>query len=122
MRFEGTDRALRCVASVYVGRHKLKRALPLLADCGFKTGTGLVVEDNEVDSVPLICEALHDLIVGWDAVPVTFGGERFDEDSVGIVMIRPHDVLVAGAQANRELAHVVSVEPTDWACPNINLV
>ena len=88
VRLERTDRALRCVASVYVGRHKLKRALPLLADRGFKVSTGLVVKDNEVDSVSSICEALHDSIVGWDAVPVAFGGERFYEDRVGIIMIR----------------------------------
>ena len=77
MCFESTDRTFRRVAAVYIRRYKLKRAQPFSADSGFVIGTRLVVEDVEVDGVPAISKALHDPIVGRDAVPVALGGKRF---------------------------------------------
>ena len=74
------------------------------------------------DDVASLLELRHDASVGWDAVAVMFGLKGLDEDGVGVVVVGEHDVLIATARADGEVAHVVSEELADRLDPNMKFV
>ena len=106
MCFERSNCTLSLVATVHVWRDFLMCALPYICD-GFDVGfTGFVVQDLRVDRNAAICEALHDGVVGWDAMVVLFGVEWLYQNNIGRIVVGEHNVLVT---AHR----------TDWVAPKV---
>ena len=68
MRFEGLDGMLRGIATMDVRRYELVFTVPFLGDHMSILGTGLVVEDLELDKVPVRFEVVHDGVVRLDAL------------------------------------------------------
>ena len=74
---------------------------------------GLIVEDLEVNSVAAILEPRHDAVVLRDAVLVVPVLEGFEQNGIGVDMVRQHNAVVAAEGSDREAAHVVCVELAD---------
>ena len=122
MSFEGTDCQLSGVAAVDAWRDKLELADPL-AFYGQLVGLdGLVVEDLEVNSVTDILETRHDAVVRCDVVLVVPGMEVFDQNGIGVNMVRQHNVVVAAAGADGEAAHVICLELDNGLNDNIEFL
>ena len=95
---------------------------PVLLDDASVFGAGFVVEDLGGDGMPTHLEAVHDGIVGGNAVFVLTRLEGGLEDCVGVAVVGDHDVLVAAAGANGEATCVVGVELLDGFHPDVDFV
>ncbi len=76
---------LGSIAMMYVWRDKLVQNLPLVHNGGLEFGTDFIVEDLEINVVPMVGEAAHDGVVGSQLV------------FVGPVDVRGRDNCIAGA-------------------------
>ena len=84
--------------------------MPTLGDAVDVCSTGFIVEDLCVDFEATRFETFHDDVVCWNAMVIRLGLEGLDEDDVGGVMVREHDVLVTAQSTDREAAHIVGEE------------
>ena len=57
----------------------------------------------------VILETRHDAVVRRDAVSVVPGLEGFDQNGIGVDMVRQYNVVVATAGADREAAHFICI-------------
>ena len=57
-----------------------------------------------------ILDTRHDSVVIRDAVSVVPRLEGFDQNGIGVDVVRQHNVVVADAVADREAAHAVCVD------------
>jgi len=103
------------------GDEKVLTAPVLLYDASV-FGAGFVVEDLGGDGVPAHLEAVHDGIVGGNAVFVLARLEGGLEDCVGVAVVGDHDVLVVAAGANGEATRVVGVELLDGFHPDVDFI
>ena len=70
MGFKSTDDAFGYILAMEIWWDKLEGAVPLINDGATILGASLIVEDLEVNSVSLIFEAIHDVIVCSNVMPV----------------------------------------------------
>ena len=110
--FEGADGLFRNVAAVDIRRDKLEGAGPVLNDGTAVFGTGLIIEDLEVNDVAFGLETSHDVVVGGKTVAIVTRVKCRDKDGVGVDMVGKHDVSVATSGADGEPTCVISVELT----------
>ena len=110
MSFEGTDCPLSGVVAVDVWRDKLELAVPLALYSHRVCLDSLVIKDLYFNSVDAILETCHDAVVCRDAVSVVPGLERFDQNGIGVNVVRQQNAVFAAAGADGEVAHVICVE------------
>ena len=72
MGFERTDCSFDFVASVHVRRHLLEFAFPDFGDVVKELGTDFVVHELHVNCKSAPFEAVHEVIVCWDTMVITF--------------------------------------------------
>jgi len=70
--FERADCSFGFVASAHVGRHLLEVAFPDFSDVVEEFGTDFVVHELHVDSKSAPLETVHEVIVCWDTMVITF--------------------------------------------------
>ena len=70
--FERADYSFGLVASVHVGRYLLELALPDFGDVVEEFGTDFVVHELHVNCESAPLEAVHEDIVCWDTMMITF--------------------------------------------------
>ncbi len=68
------------------------------------------------------CKTSHDCLVGCNAVAVSLGLEGLLEDEVAIGVESNHDILVAGASSDGEVASVIGEELAERFFYNKDLV
>ncbi len=113
---------LGSIARMYVWRDKLVPNLPLVHNGGLEFGTDFIVEDLEIDNVPMDGEAAHDGVVGGQSVfvgPVNIWGA---EDCISAAVEGNGDVLVAAASLDGESPSVVGVELGKWEVHDVKLI
>ena len=98
--FEGTDHALSNVALVHSRRYLLVFAFSFVGDAVDVGGTGLIIQDVEVEREATCLHAFHDGIVRGYSVCIGLGFEGLNHDSVGANVMCQHDVAVATARFN----------------------
>ena len=119
---ERLDGTFGGVTAVDIGGDEEVLAGPVLLDDASVFGAGFVVEDLGGDGMPTHLEAVHDGIVGGDAVFVLTRLEGGLEDCIGVTVVGDHNVLVAAAGANGEATCVVCVELLDGFHPDVDFV
>ena len=67
-------------------------------------------------------EIMHDGVIGCDTILVFLCLERVDKDSVRVIMLGSHDLLVPTARADRETTGVIGVQFRDWIHPDMHLI
>ena len=72
MGFERTDCLFSFVASVHVRRHFLEFAFPYFGDVVKELGTDFVVHELHVNCKFAPLESVHEVIVCWDTMVITF--------------------------------------------------
>ena len=103
------DCPLSGVAAVDFYRDKLELADPL-AFYGHIIGLpGLIVDDLEVNSVAVILETRHDVVVRRDAVLVVPILEGFDQNVISVNLVCQHNVVVADVGADGGADHAICV-------------
>ena len=119
---DGQEVVLKCadgsfgfVASVDVWGHELKSTI-VGRDGALEGGAGLVIQDVERRGTVNSLEPVVDFGVGRNAMGVMFGGKGSDEDGIGVIVDRHHDVLIATAGAWREPSCVVREDAGDGEC------
>ena len=60
-----------------------------------------------------ILETCHDAVVRRDAVLVLPGMEGFDQNGIGVDVVRQHNVVIDSVGADGEAAHFICVELAD---------
>ena len=100
-----------------VGGYQLVCSQPDVSDVAAGFLAGFVVKYLVVDGVTASLEAVHDAGVGGYAVAVFSCLEGLNKDGVCITVVGHHQVLVAAAGADREVACVVRVEHADGFYP-----
>ncbi len=100
----------------------MEGGVPLEGDCFFISRAGFVIQDLEVNGEPTARQMSHDGVVGCNAVAVTLGLEGLLEDEVAIDVGGNHEILVAGASSDREVASVVGEELAERFCYDKDLV
>jgi len=70
--FERADCSFGFVAPVHVGRHLLEFAFPDFSDVVEEFGTDFVVHELHVNCKSAPLEAVHEAIVCWDTMMITF--------------------------------------------------
>ena len=113
MSFEGADYPLSGVAEVDVWRDKLELTYPIVLYFQLVGLAGLVVEYLDVNSVAAILETRHYAVVRLNALSIVPGLEGFDQNGIGVDVVRQHNVVVAVAGSDRDADHVVCVELAD---------
>ena len=83
---------------------------PLLGDDKLVGGAGLVVMHLEVNGETPELEAMHNAVVGCDAVAVVLGLRGFYEDHIIVRMVCQHNIVAVTARADGGATHVVRVE------------
>ncbi len=86
--------ALGSITRMYVRRDKLVANLPLVHNGGLEFGADFIVEDLEINVVPMIGEAVHDGAIGGQLVFVRPVNIRGTEDCVAAAVEGNGDVLV----------------------------
>ena len=69
-----------------------------------------------------ILETRHDAVVRRDVVSVLPGLEGFDQNGIGVDVVRQHNSVAAVAVADGEAAHVVCVELADGLNDDVDLL
>jgi hypothetical protein len=108
--FEDLNGLLGSMATMYLWRDKLVPDLPLVHYGGLEFGADFIVEDLEINVVPMVGKAVHDGVVGGQSVfvqPVDIWGA---EDCVAVAVEGNGDVLVAAASLDGESTGVIGVE------------
>ena len=98
MCFEGADHALGNVAFVHIRRYLLVFAFPLAGDAVDVGGTGLIIQDVEVDREAACLHAFHDGVVRRDLVCIGLIFEGLNDDCVCSNVMCQHDVAVSAAR------------------------
>ena len=88
MSFESSDGSLGDVASMGVWGQKLECAAPHVLDVQFVGFSGLGVQDLQVYGVAALFETCHDAVVCRNAMAVLARLEWFNQDGVGVNMVR----------------------------------
>ena len=96
--------------------------VPISSHDALEFGADFIVEDLEVHLEASGGEAVHDGVVGSEAMIVVSTGEAGLKDDIGVAVVSNHDVLFATASTNREAASVISVEFADVAFPEVQFV
>ncbi len=91
----------------------MEGGVALEGDCFFISGAGFVIQDLEINEEPTGHQTSHDCVVGCNVVAVTFGLEGLLEDEVAVGMEDNHDILVARASSDGEVASFVGKELAD---------
>ena len=110
------------VATVDIWRDEPEDAVTVFNNGTAVFGTGFVVEDLEVNAVAFGLEASHDVVVGGKMVAIIARLKCRDKDGVGVDVVGKHDVSVATSGADRELAHVISVDLNYWLYPDMEFL
>jgi hypothetical protein len=95
---------------MYVRRDELVPDLPLVHYGGLEFSADFIVEDLEINVVPMVGKAAHDGVIGSQSVFVGPVDIRGAEDCVAVTVEVNGDVLVAAASLDRESTGVVGVE------------
>jgi hypothetical protein len=119
---EHANGALHPIAAMNVWRDKLEGGVPLEGDCFFIGGAGFVIQDLEINGESPGCQTSHNGVVCCYVVTVALGFEFFLEDEVAVGVEGNHDILVAGACSDREVASVVGEELAEQFCDDKDLV
>ena len=88
--------------------------MPLVFDAVDVSGTGLAVQDLQIDFKVARLESGHDCVVCWDAMGVSFCFEWLDQYDVCLLVECKHDVLVAAHCSDGEATHGISEEFGEW--------
>ncbi len=107
---------------MHVWRDKLEGGVPLEDNRFFIGGAGFVIQDLEINGENADCQTSHNHVVCCNAVVVTLGFESLLEDEVAISMEGNHDILIAGACSDGEVASVVGEELAERFCDDKDLV
>ncbi len=91
------------IAMMYARRDKLVPNLPLVHNGGLEFGTDFIVEDLEINVVPMVGKLAHDGVVGCQLVFVGPVDIRGAEDCIAVAVEGNGDVLVATASPMRSL-------------------
>ncbi len=100
----------------------MEGGVPLEGDCFFISRAGFVIQDLEINEEPTGRQTSHNCAEGCNVVAVTLGLEGLLEDKVAIGMEGNHDILVARARSDGEVAGVLSEELAERFCNNKDLV
>ncbi len=114
--------ALRLIAALHVWRDELEGGIPLECDCFIMSGAGFVIQDLEINGEPMGHQTNHNNIVGCNAAAVTLRLEGLLEDEAAVGMECNHDILVAGACSDGEVASIIGEELAERFCDNKDLV
>ncbi len=114
--------ALCPIAAMHVWRDELEGGVPLEGDCFFIGGAGFVIQDLEINREPTGRQMSYDNFVCCNAVVVTLGLKGLLEDEVAVGAEGNHDILVARACSEGEVASVVGEELAEQFCDNKDLV
>jgi hypothetical protein len=114
--------SLGSIVTMYVRRDELVLNLPLVHNGGLEFGTDFVVEDLEINVLPVVGEAVHDGVVGGQLVFVGPVDIRDAEDCIAAAVEGNGDVLVAAASLDGESPGVVGVELGKWEVCDVELV
>ncbi len=98
------------IATMYVQRDELVPDLPLVHYDGLEFGTDFIVEDLEINVVPMVGKAAHDGVVGSQLVFIGPVDIRGAEDCIAAAVEGNGDVLVAAASPDGESTSVIGVE------------
>jgi hypothetical protein len=74
---EGLDGTFCKIATMNVWRYKVIGGFPIFCDDLNAFGTGFIVKDLLINSVAACFQSRHEMVVGWDSVPVIAGLEGF---------------------------------------------
>ncbi len=102
--------SLGSIATMYVRRDKLVPDLPPVHYGGFEFGTDFIVEDLEINIVPMAGKAVHDGVVGGQLVFIGPVNIRGAEDCVAAAVEGNCDLLVAAASPDGESTGVIGVD------------
>jgi hypothetical protein len=94
---------------MYVRRDELVLDLPLVHNGGLEFGADFIVEDLEINAVPMVGKAAHDGVVDGQLVFIGPVDIRGAEDCIAAAMEANGDVLVAAASPDGESTGVVGV-------------
>ncbi len=114
--------SLGSIATMYVQRDKLVPNLPLVHNVGLEFGADFIVKDLEINIMPTAGKAVHDGVVGGQAVFIRPFDIRGTEDCIVAVVEGNGDVLVAAASPDRESSGVVGVELAKHEVHDVELV
>ncbi len=98
------------IATMYIWRDELILDLPLVHYGDLKFGADFIVEDLEINVVPMVGEAAHDGVVGGQSMFVGPVDIRGAEDCIAVAVEGNGDVLVATASFDGESPGVIGVE------------
>ncbi len=111
MGFEGLNGLLGSIATMCIRRDTLVPHLPLVHYGGLEFGADFIVEDLEINVLPMVGkEVAHDGVVGGKLVFVGPVDIRGAEDCIAAAVKGDGDVLVAAASLDGESTGVVGVE------------
>ena len=82
-----------------VGWHKLERIFSLIRDRSFEVGNLFRIQDNELYGTDTLGDTFHDSILRRYALFVVPQFKGLNEESIHVLVIRNHDVLVPVAEA-----------------------
>ncbi len=100
----------------------MEGGIPLEGGCFFLSGARFVILDLEINREHIGCHTNHDGVVGCNAVVVTLGLEGLLRNEVAIGVEGNHDLLVARASSDREVASVDGEELAEQFCYDKDLV
>ena len=107
---------------MYVRRDKLVPNLPLVYNGGLEFGADFIVEDLEINVVPMVDKAAHDGVVGSQSVFIGPVDIRGAEDCIAAAVEGNGDVLVTAASPDGESIVVVGLELGKWEVRDVGLV
>ncbi len=110
------------IAAMHVWRDKLESGIPLEGDCFFIVRAGFIIQDLEINGEPPGCQMCHNGVLCSNALAVNLGFESLLEDEVTIGVEGNHDILVARACSDREVASVIGEELAEQFCDDKDLV
>ena len=110
------------IATMYVQRDKLVPNLPLVHNVGLEFGADFIVKDLEINIMPTAGKAVHDGVVGGQAVFIRPFDIRGTEDCIVAVVEGNGDVLVAAASPDGESTGVVGVELDKQEVHDVELI
>ena len=83
--------------------------IPVLLDDTLVFISDFVINNLEVDLVALRSEAVHNRVVGCNAILVLIGIKGGDKYCVGVIMVSGQDVLITAVRSDGEAPSVVFV-------------
>ncbi len=113
---------LGSTATMYVRRDELVPNHPLVHNGGLEFGADFIVEDLEINIVPMVGKAVHDGVVGNQLVFIEPVDIRGAENCIAAAVEGDGDVLVAAASPDGESTGVVGVELGKWEVRDVELL